>query len=296
MAPQGPPAVNQQPPPPSPATSGRGSPLFYKPDDEEDPWSPKIRSPSPLVSSKPNPLSTPSSSRPNPPVTPHRNPSGNYWDYARDHGLVKDPVFGVPIPLPPGQSPVSGNMTPFLRWSRRIRQPVFRPDNVYGNQPPVDILAEGDDDDASLWPRDQSPSPSGTSSKPSKSAGLMKIVQDGGAGLMNFLLSAAVSSADAKKKIPEVSKVREWHYRDLMRLPKATQEEWKIACKEELEALCWCNVFKLTDLPKGCKTIGCRWVLLDFETFNQKRLTVSTLSIIQRRFAKVEDELCYSSK
>ena len=58
----------------------------------------------------------------------------------------------------------------------------------------------------------------------------------------------------------EYAKVREWHFRDLMHLPKATQEEWKIACKDELEALCWHNVFKLTDLPKGRKTIGCRWV------------------------------------
>jgi Reverse transcriptase (RNA-dependent DNA polymerase) len=45
-----------------------------------------------------------------------------------------------------------------------------------------------------------------------------------------------------------------------MCLPKATQEGWKIACKEELEALRQHNVFKLTDLPKGHKTIGCRWV------------------------------------
>jgi hypothetical protein len=82
--------------------------------------------------------------------------------------------------------------------------------------------------------------------------------QDGGAKLMNFLLSAAVSSADAKEKIPDVSKVRKWHFRDLMCLVKATQEEWKIACKEELEALRRCNIFKLTDLPKGRKTIGCR--------------------------------------
>jgi Reverse transcriptase (RNA-dependent DNA polymerase) len=84
------------------------------------------------------------------------------------------------------------------------------------------------------------------------------MAQDGGAGLINFLLSAAVSSADAKGKIPEVSKVCEWHYRDLMHLPKAMQEEWKIACKEELEALRRRSVFKLTDLPKGHKTIGCR--------------------------------------
>jgi hypothetical protein len=51
------------------------------------------------------------------------------------------------------------------------------------------------------------------------------MVQDGSAGLINFLLSAAVSSADAKEKIPKVSKVCEWHYRDLMHLPKAMQEE-----------------------------------------------------------------------
>jgi hypothetical protein len=89
---------------------------------------------------------------------------------------------------------------------------------------------------------------------------LVKMVQEGGAGLTNFLLSAAVSSADAKEKIPDVTKVCEWHFRDLMCLPKAAQEEWKIACKEELEGLHQCNAFKLTNLPKGHKTIGCRWV------------------------------------
>jgi hypothetical protein len=88
--------------------------------------------------------------------------------------------------------------------------------------------------------------------------GECNVLQEGGAGLTKFLLSAAVPSASAKEIIPNVSKVCEWHFRDLMRLPKAAQEEWKIACKEELEALCRCNVFKLTDLPKSRKTIGCR--------------------------------------
>jgi hypothetical protein len=54
---------------------------------------------------------------------------------------------------------------------------------------------------------------------------LVKMVQEGGADLIKFLLSAAVSSADAKGKIPDVSKVREWHFRDLMCLLKAVQEE-----------------------------------------------------------------------
>jgi hypothetical protein len=87
---------------------------------------------------------------------------------------------------------------------------------------------------------------------------LVKIVQEGGAGLTNLLLSAAVSSAPAKEKISKVSKVHEWDFRDLMHLPKATQKKLKIDCKEELKALRQCNIFKLTDLPKGHKTIGCR--------------------------------------
>jgi Reverse transcriptase (RNA-dependent DNA polymerase) len=94
--------------------------------------------------------------------------------------------------------------------------------------------------------------------------------QDGGAKLINFLLRAAGSSASAKGKIPEVSKVCEWHYRDLMHLSKAMQEEWKIACKEELEALHQCNVFKLTDLPKGRKTIGYGWVF-DIKSDSRKK-------------------------
>jgi hypothetical protein len=110
--------------------------------------------------------------------------------------LDKDVLFP---PTPSRPLPVPGNTNPFLRRLGRIRQPVFRPDNFYGNQPPVDILAEEEDDDASLWPWDKSPSPSGALSKPSKSAGLTKMVQDGGAGLINFLLSAAVSLADAKE-------------------------------------------------------------------------------------------------
>jgi hypothetical protein len=100
---------------------------------------------------------------------------------------------------------------------------------------------------------DDVPAPSGSGNRPDSAPHegkgkkcadyLVKMVQEGGANLINFLPSAAVSSAPAKKKIPEVSKVHEWHYRDLMHLPKAMQEEWKIACREELEALRWRNVF-----------------------------------------------------
>jgi hypothetical protein len=63
-----------------------------------------------------------------------------------------------PRPLPVVPSPAPANMNPPVRRSGRIRQPVFRPDNVYGNQPPVDILQDNDEDPFVL-PRDQSPGP-----------------------------------------------------------------------------------------------------------------------------------------
>ena len=45
-----------------------------------------------------------------------------------------------------------------------------------------------------------------------------------------------------------------------MCFPEAARKEWKAACNEEMESLHKHDVFELTDLPKGCKTIGCRWV------------------------------------
>ena len=112
---------------------------------------------------------------------------------------------------------------------------------------------------------------------------IQNMVQEGGANLIKLLLSAAVSSTEsAKGKIPDVSKVREWQYRDLMHLPKAVQEEWKTACKEELEALRQCNVFKLTNLPKGHKTIRCRWV------FDVKSDSHKKARLVAQGFSQVE--------
>ena len=110
---------------------------------------------------------------------------------------------------------------------------MSRPDNVYGNRPPVDILTDNNDNPfQGPSQSSQRPGTSGggsgnnqPSAGPSASADLAKMAQDGGAKLINFLLRAAVSSADAKGKIPDVPKVREWQYRDLMCLPKAVQEE-----------------------------------------------------------------------
>ena len=99
-----------------------------------------------------------------------------------------------------------------------------------------------------------------------------KIVWERGAKLINLLLNKAAvkPSSQASGELPNVCNVREWHYRDLMCFLEATQKEWKTAMLEELELLRKRNVFELTDLPKGHKSIGCRWVF-DVKTDGRKK-------------------------
>ena len=124
-----------------------------------------------------------------------------YWTPSRSPSPPsRQPEHSVPLPAPD-----FGNVP---RRSGRQRQPAVRPDNVYGNRPPVDILAENEDDPFTAPPSDQRPGPSGNPSSGglhrAPSADLTKMVQDGGAKLINFLLRAAVSSTDARGKIPDV--------------------------------------------------------------------------------------------
>ena len=81
---------------------------------------------------------------------------------------------------------------------------------------------------------------------------------------------------------PSVSNVCEWHYQDLMHFPEAAQKEWKAACYEEMESLNKHDVFELTDLPKGHKTIGCRWV------FNVKCDSCKKARLVAQGFSQVE--------
>ena len=67
-----------------------------------------------------------------------------------------------------------------------------------------------------------------------------------------------------------------------MHFPEAAQKEWKAACNEEMESLNKRDVFELTDLPKGCKTIGCRWV------FNVKGDSHKRARLVTQGFSQVE--------
>ena len=81
---------------------------------------------------------------------------------------------------------------------------------------------------------------------------MANISQEGGAKLIYYLLSVAFQPLDrAGGDLPSISNVCEWQYRDLMCFPEAAQKEWKAACYEEMESLDKCDVFELTNLPKG---------------------------------------------
>ena len=75
-----------------------------------------------------------------------------------------------------------------------------------------------------------------------------------------------------------------------MHIPEAAQKEWKAACNEEMESLDKCDVFELTDLPEGRKTIGCRWV------FDIKGDGCERARLVAQGFSQVEgidyNELC----
>ena len=166
----------------------------------------------------------------------------------------------------PRQPPnLVGNPPRHSGWQR---QPVNQPDNVYEDEAPVDILQNYDAFDVSRPSLDQSPNrqeePSGhmgSNDLTSVDNIMANISWEGGAKLIYYLLSVAIQPLDgADGDLSSVFNVREWQYRDLMCFPEAAWKEWKAACYQETESLDKHDVFELTDLPKGRKTIGCRWV------------------------------------
>jgi hypothetical protein len=65
-------------------------------------------------------------------------------------------------------------------------------------------------------------------------------------------------------------------------MPKATQQEWKQACRKELDSLHRHKVFELVDPPKGCKVIKNRWV------FDLKSNGYKKARLVAKGFSQVE--------
>ena len=123
------------------------------------------------------------------------------------------------------------------RCSGRNCQPARWPDNIYGDHALVDILGDRDDDvfGPSNPPRpgynrnNQGQSDLFSCGTPWVSGITAKVLQEGGAKLINLLLNKAAvkPSGQASGELSNVHNVCEWHYCDLKHFPEATQKQWE---------------------------------------------------------------------
>jgi hypothetical protein len=82
---------------------------------------------------------------------------------------------------------------------------------------------------------------------------LLRHAREGGVEFQNYLLAKAVPLIDSES--PDTTNIREWSFRDILKMPSENQKEWKQACREELDSLHRRKVFELADRPKDRKVI-----------------------------------------
>jgi hypothetical protein len=165
-----------------------------------------------------------------PPITPRpdrRNPQP-------EQGNI--PVSPMPSNAP--HLPQDNPMGLQPRKSGRVRQPPKpHKDNIYGEQNPINQQRMDTKDWRKLIGDNPVPSDSNQidNGQPSLEDMMAQMAQEGGVSLFNFLMQKAVTLHGGNT--PSPTSVREWSFRDILKLPKKEQEEWKTACQDELEAL-----------------------------------------------------------
>ena len=70
---------------------------------------------------------------------------------------------------------------------------------------------------------------------------LLRLQREGGVKYLDLLLAKAVPAIDSES--PDTANICEWTFKDIRRMPSASQKEWKQACREELESLRRCKSF-----------------------------------------------------
>jgi hypothetical protein len=108
---------------------------------------------------------------------------------------------------------------------------------------------------------------------------LLCLAREGGVEFLNQLLTKAVPP---DLETLDTANVREWTFRDIIKMPKSAQQEWKQACHKELDSLHRHKVFKLVDPPKGRKVIKNRWV------FDLKLNSCKKARLVAKGFSQVE--------
>ena len=108
---------------------------------------------------------------------------------------------------------------------------------------------------------------------------ILRLQREGGVKYLDYLLAKAVPN---DLESPSTARVREWTFRDILKMPSESQREWKAACREELDSLRKREVFELVDPPKDRKIIRNRWVF-DLKSDGQKKAR-----LVAKGFSQVE--------
>ena len=67
-------------------------------------------------------------------------------------------------------------------------------------------------------------------------------------------------------------------YHDIKKMPIEDQQDWIKACNDEMKSLADWKVWKLVDLPPGCKPISCWWVFVAKSDGHKKARLVAVKS------------------
>jgi len=181
----------------------------------------------------------------------------------RDENQVHDSENDAPPPEVP-DIPAE----PPLRCSGRTWIIPSRPDNVYGDRTPTEIIwdverqtywkktVEGSSRTCNIPPvqllqPDSSVKRDSDDPLDDDEDALLKLQKEGGVRFILYLVSKAIPRHN--NDLPSELNVQNWTFRDILCLPAAKQKEWKDACHEELESLR--NVYELVKPPPGRKAI-----------------------------------------
>jgi hypothetical protein len=106
-----------------------------------------------------------------------------------------------------------------------------------------------------------------------------RLCREGGVSFpfQHLLLSKAVSELQETQ-----SSLKEWTYRDIMKLPNDRLPKWEQACQQELETLFKRKVFEVVKCPSGRKVIKNQW-LFDVKDDGHKRAR-----LVAKGFSQVE--------
>lgn len=107
---------------------------------------------------------------------------------------------------------------------------------------------------------------------------LEDVLAEGGEEFIRLMFAKAISDQNG----PDPLNVRDWTYRDILRMPNNLKMEWLEACLSEIKSLEERHVFEYCELPKGRKAIANRWVF-DIKSDGRKkaRLVIKGFSQIE---------------